>query len=300
MSVRDSASFIWDLVSGLPPHKRGLRRLVALQAYIDDSGGTELNQHPYFVLGGFVSTAERWAEFSADWQAVLDLEPRLEYFKMSEAGSLNGQFHARRGWDKPKRDARLAKFVEVARSYPIFRTSVAVDKTLFNEHIVGLNVPNPRPTANDPYYLAFHNLVTSLPLLQAFNNKSIPEQGKIDFIFDYQSKTGTRAVDAWDHIKCNILPNLKIKGVPDIMPFLGSQPIFRDEKEFLPLQAADLYVWHVRRHLRNNRVIAVRPTQILSRLYEIPGNDKVFDRPQMLELKAEISDLISRLRGHRQ
>jgi hypothetical protein len=272
---------------------------MVLQAYIDDSGGTELNQHPYFVLGGFVSSVERWAEFSSDWQAVLDMEPRLEYFKMSHAGSLNEQFSPARGWDRPMRDARLAKFVEVARSYPIYRTSVAVDKALFSEHIAGLDLPNPRPTAKDPYYLAFHNLVTGLPLLQAGNIKSVPKDGKIDFIFDYQCKTGIRASAAWEDVKTNVLPRLKMDGVPDVMPFLGSPPIFRDEKEFLPLQAADLYVWHVRRHLRNNRVLEVRPTPILKRLYEIPGNDKVFDRGQILDLKADLLDLIARTRGSR-
>lgn len=295
----DATAPVWDLVCGLPPDKRRVRRLMVLQAYIDDSGGTDVNEHPYFVLGGFVSTVERWAEFSSDWQVVLDMEPRLEYFKMSEAGSLNGQFHMRRGWDRPMRDARLAKFVEVARSYPIYRTSVSIDKALFRDHIAGLDVPNPKPTAKDPYYLAFHNLVTGLPLLQAVNIKSVPKEGKIDFIFDYQCKTGGRASDAWEHIKMNVLPRLKMDGVPDVMPFLGSPPIFRDEKEFLPLQAADLYVWHVRKHLRNNRVLEVRPSPILRRLYEIPGNDKVFNRDQILDLKEELLDLIARVRGQR-
>jgi hypothetical protein len=256
-----------------------------------------LNQHPYFVLGGFVSSTERWAEFSSDWQAVLDMEPRLAYFKMSEASFLKGQFALWKGWNRQMRDQRLAKFVEIARSYPIYRTSFAVDKAAFYKLIGGLDLPDPKPTANDPYYLAFHMLVTGLPLLQASNRLTVEPDGKIDFIFDEQSLTGTRASEAWHNVKTNVLPNLQMDGVPNILPFLGSPPIYRDEKEFLPLQAADLYVWHVRKHLRNNRVLAVRPMPILKRLYEIPGNDKVYDRSRMLDLRADLLELIAQATG---
>lgn len=261
---------------------------MALQAFIDDSGGTDKNQHPYFVLGGFVSSEERWAEFSSDWQVVLDMEPRLEYFKMSEAGYLSKQFAMRKGWTKPLRDERLKRFVEVARSYPIFRTSVSIDKGAFYQHVASLKVRKPAPTAGDPYFLAFHKLVLGLPLLQAGNISSLAAEGRIDFIFDNQGVTGARASVAWENLKQNVLPKLEMNGVPNVLPFLGSPPIYRDEKEFLPLQAADLYAWHVRKHVRNNRVLAVSPTPHLSRLFEIPGNDMVYNRSELLDLRSDL------------
>jgi hypothetical protein len=86
---------------------------MALQAYVDDSGGTEENKHPYFVLAGLIADAERWASLSDQWQAVLDLGPKLDYFKMSEASYLTKQFSLWRGWTKELRDRRVDNLVEI-------------------------------------------------------------------------------------------------------------------------------------------------------------------------------------------
>ena len=41
---------------------------------------------------------------------------------------------------------------------------------------------------------------------------------------------------------------------PDtVKPYIGSPPIFRDDKEFRPLQAADLYAGALRRHAYENQ-----------------------------------------------
>src|SRR6266851_757494 len=85
------------LVSGLPSDKCKRRLLMPFQAYIDDSGSEP--QSPVFVLGGFIAPHEKWASFSEEWQAALDQDPKLEYFKMTEAAHLGGQFSRRRGWD---------------------------------------------------------------------------------------------------------------------------------------------------------------------------------------------------------
>ena len=68
------------LVSGLAPVRRETRPLLMLQAYIDDSGVGG----PLLVLAGYIATAPAWAEFSRDWQELLDMRPRWPYAKMSE------------------------------------------------------------------------------------------------------------------------------------------------------------------------------------------------------------------------
>ena len=59
-------------------------------AFIDDSGSG--GDSPYYILAGYSAPKATWAAFWPDWQAALDVPPKLEYFKMSEAESLKGQF----------------------------------------------------------------------------------------------------------------------------------------------------------------------------------------------------------------
>jgi hypothetical protein len=91
-------------VSGFPAKVRWKRRILFLQAFIDDSG---VGQPPVSVLGGFIAPAERWAAFSTEWQQVLDIRPSIAYLKMSEAEACTGEFAH---WSEGRRDERLALF----------------------------------------------------------------------------------------------------------------------------------------------------------------------------------------------
>lgn len=51
-----------------------------LQAYVDDS-----HSNGAYVLGGFISSVERWLEFSKEWEKTLSaFSPPMKRFKMSE------------------------------------------------------------------------------------------------------------------------------------------------------------------------------------------------------------------------
>src|SRR5260370_35664012 len=94
-----------------------VRKLIILQpqAYVDDSVGSAGSKA--LVLAGFVSSAAGWAAFSEEWQAALDLEPKLDYFKMNEANLLIQQFSPDRGWTEVKRDDRLVALIRIIKKY---------------------------------------------------------------------------------------------------------------------------------------------------------------------------------------
>src|SRR5215208_2476822 len=117
-----AAERVWAMVSGLPSGKRERRKLMVLQAYIDDSGSEPTD--PLFVLGGFVSQAADWAVFSDEWKAVLDIPPTLEYFKMSEANSLREQFDPSRGWNEKLADIRVNLLCDVVCNHTRLATHV--------------------------------------------------------------------------------------------------------------------------------------------------------------------------------
>ncbi len=60
----------------------------------------------------------------------------------------------------------------------------------------------------------------------------------IDFVFDDESEK-TRLAGMWDM--------LKLSSSPEIRRNMGGEPIFRKDEKVLPLQAADLYAWWVRK-----------------------------------------------------
>ncbi len=91
-----------------------------LQAFIDDSGR---GQAPVFVLAGFLSTIERWAEFTESWHAELKREPSIAYLKAKEAADCRGQF---KGWGFDARDRKMEPFVALINDTAVAAVVVTV------------------------------------------------------------------------------------------------------------------------------------------------------------------------------
>jgi Protein of unknown function (DUF3800) len=222
-----AAAPIWALVSGLPQPKRGRRKLVILQAYIDDSADDSV-----FVLAGFVAPAEMWAKFSDAWQAALNAEPKIWSLKTKDAMRLQGQFHQ---WSPDARNEKLAALYRVIDRHASFEVFAIIPMEAFKKVFADAEIPK---RMKDPYYHAFSGLVGMVA--QAQIEQGMPE--KIDFIFDEQVMHQTHILSAWAATKRDAPPNVK--------PMLGATPIFKSDDEVLPIQAADLQAWWVRRRER--------------------------------------------------
>jgi hypothetical protein len=62
---------------------------------------------------------------------------------------------------------------------------------------------------------------------------------------DEQAGMEQEVRELWPSYKASVAKN----GPPRYVALMGSKPYFLDDRQFLPLQAADLYAWHVRDHL---------------------------------------------------
>jgi hypothetical protein len=89
--------------------------------------------------------------------------------------------------------------------------------------------------ANDPYFLASFTMMVMIS--QSQERCGIDEP--LDFIFDRQQELESPVQEAWDE-----LAHMSLDGVPRR---LGERPQFSDDKVSMPLQAADLHAWWVRR-----------------------------------------------------
>jgi hypothetical protein len=86
-----------------------------------------------------------------------------------------------------------------------------------------------------PYTLAFYGVMHALIAVQDQEDRSQP----VDFIFDEQGKQIGRALEAWKYF---------VEFAPDRWrPMIGRRPISGDDMHDLPLQAADMVAWRVRR-----------------------------------------------------
>jgi hypothetical protein len=198
------------------------------QAFFDESG--ERKHSPVLVLGGFLAPYVRWQDFTEQWKLMLGKKPDIEYFKMNDAQKLRGQF---RGWSEKDRDERVRAAYRTIEDHVSFQVSCIVDiealhKIVPKEELGRRKQPN-------PYYVAFSGIITKITQYQ----RTIGVSEKIDFIFDERVMEQSKIVDGWDAFKEN--------APMDTRDLLGSVPVFGDDKQLLPLQAADLLAWWVRK-----------------------------------------------------
>lgn len=267
-------------LSGFPSGWRERRTIIVLdpQACIDDSGNEPTK--PHFILAGFVAPAKSWASLADEWQAALDEAPKLDYFKMAEAASLHGQFHRRNGWTEAKRDDRLITFTRIIRKNVGIRIHAKIANSDFDKYIKSIPVPKRMLLTDSPYALLFQQIILAMAVRADLFGMTTP----CDFIFDSQTGFSEEIQSQWPEFKATIA-KAKRKDWPTMV---GDLPIFRDEKCFLPLQAADLYAWQMRNYFRQNLKLVVPVNRVLGQLVQIPMIERNYEHDEVIRLRTHL------------
>lgn len=209
-----------------------------LRAFID--GSTSHREPKFLVLAGYIAPAEQWAKFSDEWQRVLDMRPRIDYFKLKEAVRQppNGQFN---GFSRDDCNTRIALFRGVIEKYCSGECAIAFGLDAYKNGYVKNMLPS--KALKNPFCFAQLHLTTVVA--KNLTKFGLPRE-RIDFVFDNQDREEPMVVsgfkDAARMQKQFGFPSL----ISDIMPIA---PIFADDQEVLPLQAADMLATICRRHL---------------------------------------------------
>jgi hypothetical protein len=186
---------------------------------------------------------------------ALKEHPRIEYFKMSEANALDGQFD---GWTRDDKDAKVERFSHIAAKYPLAVIDVSIKHTDFAELIAGIDLPARGLSTDKPYPILANQLMVTLGDYQRRTNAS----DKIDLFFDRQL-----GYEEELHLWWPLFEQLQEEETKtNFARYISGPPAFKNEEEFLPLQAADMYVWHKRRHLESSGNIFNPRPPILRRL----------------------------------
>lgn len=222
--------FGMSFLAGLPEAKRRRRLLVPLQAYVDDSGtvGTDA----VIVLAGFVGRADRWLQFSNQWQTLLNSSPKIKYLKMHEATKLQGEFE---GWEPLKRDIKLLELVDALRRFPpLVRVHIATDVDAFHQFRDKIPAPN---IVSNPYFTSITEIILSI----CNEALRLGQTTEVEIIFD-RHDIFSRRIQLWyPPIRELIAHNFP--ALDDVMPHSLH---FKDDVEFLPLQVADMAAWFTR------------------------------------------------------
>lgn len=201
------------LVSGLTRENRqGRLFMVAVyQCFVDDS---DAGAGGPFVLAGFVSAVETWAEFADDWRAKLwNAKPRpLAYFKAKEAAARRGQFD---GWTVAERDSLVQdQLLPLIERDALFGVASLIENDAYHR-VFHKRLAR---SMDYPYTLAFYGVMQSLFTVQARQGFLQP----VDFIFDEQGKQVCRALEAWQHFVEAASPEDRAR--------MGRKPISGDDK----------------------------------------------------------------------
>jgi hypothetical protein len=212
-----------------------------LEAFFDES--SDLNP-PIYTLAGYVSSSEKWNGFSVRWRQVLDMSPKIGYFKFSEALSRSGEFL---GISDERIDEKIKLLVDVIDESAMFAVCASVR---LDQYLSVFSDPHIPPIIRkSPYFFLFFNVLKNTIV----NKNKLEFNEPCQFYFDEQVKDKEAIIKDWTSFK-NLFPD------PDKL--INQVPLFSDDKRRLPLQAADLFAGFTRLSLQNQ--LAGRP------VYDLP------------------------------
>ncbi|SNT35002.1 Protein of unknown function [Tardiphaga sp. OK246] len=197
-------------------------------AHIDASGN--MGQQPVYVMAGYFAPVNSWETFSRDWRVALETPRSAQVIKASHLMACDKAF---KGWSADERDQKLKVLATVINRHVLGSINIVVPVESWRKHFKG---KLDRGYHDRPYYFAVHNLMATLVKYAHFKGMNT----KIDFVFDSEDAEPIAEIQSTYADFVRTAP-------PHFRPYLGGAPIFRKDEDVLPLQAADLLAWHVRR-----------------------------------------------------
>lgn len=263
----------FSFLSGLPIDVRRRRKIMTIQAFVDESGGKGQGKH--FVMAGLVSESEAWSDFSTEWRDCLQASPSLNIFKMRHAASLSGNFY---GWTAEERDEKLRSLARIINKHARFLMWAAIDMDAHANSWAKLKKPH-----NEAYFWAYYVMIMGL----CFDLWDMGWREKFEIIFDEQVVFGLRAKRWYPVVRYLLLDKY-----PDSGSILPVEPLFRKDDDFLPLQAADLYAWCFRRNSDNPQTPAF--TWLINELRNVKQSNYAcyYDKHRMKDVMLESKRIV--------
>lgn len=199
--------------------------MLSLSAYIDETGHSKDLQQKFVGMAGLIAPADQWKIFEDKWKNALNQNYiNIPFFHMTDFASKKKIY---KDWTEPKRQKVFGKLMNVIESiYPLpYGAIIPMDafRELSKEQ---------QDSFIDPYFLCFQSLVAACTSFLA--HKNMPDKEKISLIFSDQTEFRHRALNMYEEV-----------GKVGLYTRRSTTPIFRDMRESLPLQAADIIAYEM-------------------------------------------------------
>lgn len=214
-----------------------------LEAYVDESGthdqkGSQPGSEVAAVVG-YVSWEDDWKKFCEQWTDVLDRHHvsafHMAEFNKNEINAGRDPNWPYRGWTDEKKDQFIRALASVARDNTLFGAGGLVSVRDYDKEI-----PERQKTqAVHPYHFCFQLFLdTVLETLRKRFAIPFPPDVQVVFFFDRQQQFAAKATEVFNQVRA--LRDTE-KRMADIH--------FVDKKNHIPIQAADLLAFRMRKVL---------------------------------------------------
>ena len=228
------------MMVGYHPSVIRKRLTCVLQCAIDDSG-SDVREDGMYVLAGYIMEHTRWEAFATWWHdRLVDTPYPIQCFKMAQVVSGDGFFE---GIRDDFREAKAQALATVIHKSNIPAIVTQMSWRDYNKTIRG----KVDSRLDNPYAIFFFKTLAVVSELQIrvddalreeYGNYEFPAQ-PVNFVFDEQGQHGLNALSWFGPLRDSLKEPHRT--------MLSNTPNFRDDCDFLPLQAADMLAWHIRR-----------------------------------------------------
>lgn len=271
---------IWALVCGMPEARARKQPLLMLKLYVDDSG--KAGHSPVMVLAGYLAPAEQWAAFSNEWQALLD-ECGVPIFRMAEAWRLGVEWHHLGALG---RDQLIARLIGCIRRHAkmAFVNSMPIEG--FNHYL--------RVTEDPAHHLSRIYLVLFYSFLSRvyFHAYKYHFDQCVEIVFDEQGGESQKTI-------LSMMDQFREIAGSNFRDLIIPTPAFRTDQDMIPLQAADMLAWLVRREAYNKSldkdVDALPEQMLLTGALNMPRDVFVWTEDRLAAASQHLIDTLMRL-----
>jgi hypothetical protein len=196
-----------------------------LKTYMDESGIHD--GAPVVTVAGYISRPKHWRAWTKDWNKA---KRPIKIFHAADCANLQGEFV---GWDKPRRDAFVAKLLPILPIHELAGIVVGIDMYAFQKEL-GRH-PELQRMLGEPYSACFQWAISIIMDIASKHGKG-ERMAFVHEINDYRGE----ARRAFNFVNDNLNP----RKIPMTLAF-GAKA------DYPPLQAADVLAYEGAKFIRN-------------------------------------------------
>ena len=229
-----------EWASALHAHDSRFKLVAMFKVYLDESA--DAKKERIFVIAGWLGSVETWEQFIPKWHDRISREG-LRSFHMTDCEARRQEF---KGWSVERKNDLVVDLINIINATEITGFASGVVMPDFKRIVA--NHPTMRRFAysSDPYFLIFtkcaHDICGSI--------SGLPASEEVAFVFDEQETIADKMVEYFRRIKHGTVMKCRRR--------LRSITFASRENE-MPLQAADMLAYEVRKFKENSWVCPDRP-----------------------------------------